>query len=825
MKRKSIITRGISIVASTALLLGTLSGCSLGDKGGSSLVDEASKGSKEYVFKGEKLDIVDASDYSNISIVGDRVYAATYSDGENITICSFNSDGSDLKTVKIPEADSESHGNMTYDKEGNLYCVLYKYYYTDDQGNVIDFNDVHEEEGMGGGEEGPEAGEDTAEDSSEDSSEETVTVTEEVTEADDDVIVDKIVPDGEDMDEDYDYHEEQYLQKYDATGNEIFNIMLSDGQDEENYFSLYGMVYDEDHGLIVSSNRGIQKFNEDDQSFTTIVEADNSNSEYSDASVSLYSGFDGQIFASVWGDHGIELRSFDPATGKMGDASEQFKTYDDYTFFGGNGYDLYVSKNDGFYGYDKAKDTLTKLLDFVDSDLSISYSISSVVAVSDQEFIANLPDEAGNYALYRLTKVPADQVKDKTIITLAGSSIDYNVRELVYKYNQESEDYKIKIVDYSSLDSDEDWQAGLTQFNLDIVSGNVPDIMYFVNEEPVDSYINKGLFLDLSSFLSSDPELKDVEFVQNVFDAFKTGDKMYQVVPSFYVNSLAMKASYADGRDTLTLKDCRDMIEQKGITFSDSFGMISKETLMYYGLMTSGNKIIDWENKSCNFNSDGFIELLEFAKEFPDEITEDQWMEYDDSCYRTGNALFSLAYINGFRSYRRYIDGTFGEDVALIGFPNEMGVNCSIISPNARFAVSAQTKYPEECWKLLRMLYLDDYQDTVEYDFPIRKDKFDALGKKSMEKEFWIDDDGEKHYEEEYYWVGDTQVEVQPLSQKDVDAVTDFVESLNLTYSPNEDVYNIVNEEAAAYYKGQKTAQEVAEVIQSRVSIFVNENS
>ena len=57
------------------------------------------------------------------------------------------------------------------------------------------------------------------------------------------------------------------------------------------------------------------------------------------------------------------------------------------------------------------------------------------------------------------------------------------------------------------------------------------------------------------------------------------------------------------------------------------------------------------------------------------------------------------------------------------------------------------------------------------------------------------------------------------------ECVTDFIKSLTLIYSSNQDVHNIINEEAAAYFKGQKTAQEVAEIIQSRVSIFVNENS
>ncbi len=38
-------------------------------------------------------------------------------------------------------------------------------------------------------------------------------------------------------------------------------------------------------------------------------------------------------------------------------------------------------------------------------------------------------------------------------------------------------------------------------------------------------------------------------------------------------------------------------------------------------------------------------------------------------------------------------------------------------------------------------------------------------------------------------------------------------------------VYNIIEEELSAYFSGQKSAQEVADIIQSRLSIYVNENS
>ena len=96
-----------------------------------------------------------------------------------------------------------------------------------------------------------------------------------------------------------------------------------------------------------------------------------------------------------------------------------------------------------------------------------------------------------------------------------------------------------------------------------------------------------------------------------------------------------------------------------------------------------------------------------------------------------------------------------------------------------------------------------------------------------MERSFWTDDDGTKHYEDDTYWIGDQEITVQPLTKEDTEYVKSFIYSLDSSnvYNANQNVYNIINEEVAAFFGGQKTAREVADIIQSRVSIYVNENS
>ena len=841
-KERWFVKRAVSAMLAMGLVMGAVAGCGKSSSDSSSPLDTAGQNSKEYVFRCDPLGFSDGKDYGNISMVGDRIYVSSYGNNGSISIMSFNYDGSDVRTLSLPEAENQGHGYMTFDKEGNIYCVLQNYAYDPDEDPHI-LDGEGEEEGIAhaGDDEDTagaitdaasgdtsesgaldEAGSEISENGAADVTGQVSNVTSEG----------EIIPDTDPQEKkvsgDYDteiVEDEQFLVKYDNTGKEIFRIDLEEGLSEDEYFSMYKMIYTEDFGLVTSSNFGIRSLDENTKSFKMILDTKDENSEFYDMAINLYNGFNGKTYASCWGENGIELRSFDLATGKMGEKSSQFQSFDDYQFFEGKGFDLYVSKSDGIYGYDANKDVIEKIMDYSDSDLNVNYALSSIVAISDAEFIANLPTEGYNYDLCRLTKVPADQVKDRTVITLAGNMLDYNVRQFAYKFNQTNQEYKIKVVDYNSMNNEADWDAGVNQFNMDIVSGNTPDIMCFTSDEPVGSYINKGLFIDLMPFIKNDPELKETDFVQNVFDAFKTGDKLYQLVPSFTVNTVAAKTALLKGNDVLTIKDCMDMTEAKGLSYMNAWGINTQESMLNYGLLTAGDQFIDWENKKCSFDGEDFIELLEFSKKFPKETPENVWDEYDDMAYMKDEALFNFAYLNCFRSYKRSKDGTFGGDISFIGFPNNTGVNRSVICPAYRYAISSKSKNTDICWEIIRQFYLAEYQDTIQWEFPIRKSSFDKQAEESKDRPYWIDSDGVKQYEDDIVYTNSAQIKISPLTQQEVDFMKDYISSLSLVYSPNQNVNNIIFEEASAFFSDQKSAKEVADIIQSRLTIYVNENS
>ena len=81
--------------------------------------------------------------------------------------------------------------------------------------------------------------------------------------------------------------------------------------------------------------------------------------------------------------------------------------------------------------------------------------------------------------------------------------------------------------------------------------------------------------------------------------------------------------------------------------------------------------------------------------------------------------------------------------------------------------------------------------------------------------------------EDSYFWdyTSGKQVKKNPLTQEEAKEFYDYVVSIDTMYEAETDIKNIINEEASAFFSGQKTAEEVAEIIQNRVNVYINENS
>lgn len=240
-----------------------------------------------------------------------------------------------------------------------------------------------------------------------------------------------------------------------------------------------------------------------------------------------------------------------------------------------------------------------------------------------------------------------------------------------------------------------------------------------------------------------------------------------------------------------------------------------------------GRDFIDVDTGKCEFDSQNFIDMMEYAntlpKEMGDDTYDDNWWENYQSQYRENRTILCQMSINSMGNLPYNINGRVGEDVTYIGFPTESGKG-SYISAHLQLALSARSSHLEGAWDFVRYYLTDEYQEQLTYGLPIQKKYFTEIAQEATRKPYYLDEDGnEVEYDYTYYMNGEELI-IPPLTQEQLNKAIDFISSVDNSYYWNEDIINIINEEMDGFFTGQKTAEEVAKIIQSRAQIYVDEN-
>ncbi|NLL77946.1 MAG: extracellular solute-binding protein [Clostridiales bacterium] len=621
--------------------------------------------------------------------------------------------------------------------------------------------------------------------------------------------------------ENYVWEDNYYLVKLDAKGGEIWKQPLK-GEESETYYGINWMRILRDGRIAVMDTQGITLFDSEGQVQKKIKQEEESNIG------EVIELEDGTIVVNCYNqENGKYLfKKLDIETGKLSEEYVVPGNSSMYSYFPGVGYDLLLVSNSGISGYNLGDESVTELMNYIDSDLNASY-IYNIVPVSDKEFYGMINDNLTGYStLMKFTKVEPKDVVDKKVLTLGCNGINWDVRNQVVKFNKANDQYRIKIKDYSEYNTEEDYTVGITKLNTDIASGNVPDILILDNNLPTESYISKGLFEDLYTYIDKDEELNRADYFQNVLKAYETNGKLYQLVPSFSVFTVVAKTADVGTETGWSLEDLNAVMASKP-EGTEVFANETRGSVLNYSIQMSGRQFIDWETGECKFNSDAFISLLEFLKQFPEQYddsyyTDEFWRDYD-SLWRDGKVLLSISYMDSFSSYNYMKKGTFGEDITFKGFPAE-DRNGSAIMPNLDLVMSSKSKNKDGVWQFIRYFLTDEYQNTLEYGWPLSMKRIDALAEKAKQRESYEDENGQIVEYDQTYYVGGVEVTISPMTQDEVDDVLAFINTVDQPYSYDENLINIISEESAPYFSGQKSAKDVADIIQSRVQIYVNEN-
>ena len=158
----------------------------------------------------------------------------------------------------------------------------------------------------------------------------------------------------------------------------------------------------------------------------------------------------------------------------------------------------------------------------------------------------------------------------------------------------------------------DDENKGIKQFNNDIVSGNIPDIVLANTNLNMDIYAKKGMFADLNTFIEKDADIKKEDYLQNIFEIGSYDGKLCQIIPSFTLDGLLGKTSIVGEESNWTVAEFKE--------FVDSFDGNVVENVPREDLLTAMAGIamsdyVDFKESKCDFDNEDFITILELIKE------------------------------------------------------------------------------------------------------------------------------------------------------------------------------------------------------------------
>lgn len=621
--------------------------------------------------------------------------------------------------------------------------------------------------------------------------------------------------------ENYTYETHLYMNVYSKSGELVSREELDLGIKSDEYYGIYGMGIAANGDICLLTDRTLVVLNSSLQKVGQVAFSDNQWVE------SFFVSSDGVPYIYIWTEGGESSEStfhmVDTQQVKIGPAIEAPEE-----FWGGvrpgAGHDMYYTTDKGVYTYDFDTKENKKILDYVDSDIDYNF-VNYCVPIDETRIVAVVNDpETWEASISFLEKVPPEEVVDKIIITMGMVYTDYEIRSKVIAFNKASDKYRIRMIEYYEYNNEADWNAGQKMFNNDIITSNAPDIIVINSGMPVDSFMDKGVFLNLNPYIESDPDVNKEDMAPNVLALGSRGDDTYILTGAFTISTMAMKKSLVPNGETISLAELRQLEQKYGtLALRDA----TRNDVLYYAMEMNYSEFLDLKTGKCDFNTPAFYELLEYAKQYPEEIDwesmdDNYWME-SETAIRDNKALLSFYTVGYFNNMAWTEQGVFGEEMALVGFPGSAG-NTGAIYPYFQMAISNDCEHPEEAWQFMRQFYTYEGQKEIDYGAPLNLKVMDERLEQAQQRPYWIDDDGNKVEYDETYWIGDQEIIIQPLSAERAQELKEYTLSVDKLYYYDSSISDIIAEEAAPFFAGQKTAEQAADIIQSRVQIYVNEN-
>lgn len=601
------------------------------------------------------------------------------------------------------------------------------------------------------------------------------------------------------------------IYSYNSKGEEIGYLNVEDIADS---FNLMNSITD----MIYCNEKYILNFFDNKY----VIDKNGVMTEFEDEMNTVYAvDTEGRLVASRWEDYCYvdESLKYSKTPTKFG----EYIRRSGEIFTGAGDYSLFAVMQRGIYGI-TADGQVLQLLDFAGSRVT-SNTLYDFAYVGEGKFAAFYSGDMGETALLLMTVRPDDYVETREKVVLALDGINTTIDDLAGTFNKSSDEYEVEVRTY---------EYGTDALRADVLSDNSPDIYCYSDLDTVQSYTNIGAFADMYELMDTYGGLSREDIMPNVLEAYETGDKLYFMSDKFFVNcNIAWSEVLGREYSNWTLDEFFEVVENmpENMYIGDKWSFDSRFGLFCYLCRNNVEQWVDFDNNTCDFTSESFIKMLKLCRDLKlvfDEMPDYQNMTQEETAVleemnaallRNKEALLgwsggSMAWLQG-PSYAAHF-GFKMEDITLVANPTKDGGGT--INGGNYYSVLKSGNCTEGGWAYMCWLLGQKKQEEIGFHmFPVRKDAF----YKCTVRQRAATENGSASG-----GMNGLRFEYDPtITEEQYEYIIGFIEKCNGLVGLRSKVGEILDDEYKSFATGEVTAEECAERIQSRMEIYLSENS
>lgn len=442
-------------------------------------------------------------------------------------------------------------------------------------------------------------------------------------------------------------------------------------------------------------------------------------------------------------------------------------------------YDCLVFANDACFGWQIAENAVTQL--FVCDTVGLyDMDVEAFCGMGDGQYLGlefyPSEDETVQYRLFWLTPAEGD-FSEKRLLRFAGSRsgiFSMAVRDFSSLYPE----YQVEFIDYEAQYGEQADQ----QLLMDLLYGDCPDLL-FVNGLPFAQYARQGLLEDLYAWIDADEALSRADFTQNLLHALETDGALYCLPQTYLLATAAGLPEIVGGHEAWSMADFLDTAQahpEISSVFAQDDGISMLQLLLLY----APDAFVDYDAAKARFDSPDFLRLLELAKR-----QKQPEAESPREALLTGQTLLEQLMFGRAQKFEaECADGL--DELSFPGFPGAGRASFYLTLPMA-IPVNAQEK--EGVWAFLKLLITEPLYAArsrggwlpVQSDFEKKTDAMTDPAAQGFLRE----------------------LQAEAVSAIEYDAA----------------IHGILSDELPYYFADEQTAEQIAERIQRRVQLYLEE--